>query len=424
MVRNLISGFLFLFRSELAIVNTRNPALSKDATKTSDLTFDINQNLKDLKSQNSPKINSTDCTPLVDRKGGVQQFDFRSVLKHTSQSNKTLKDRDKIKLPCDKDSTETDFRNVLKHKRFSVESGLTEKVNKLLKEIDPNKAPGVKKPGLAMPRSDNVTRQSKTIETQFVDNYNTRPNREPGSRSALSQRLLNKEKNIKEETFKNPSGFQDKRNVDFRKIELKKANTIQMDTRSFHNRNVSNRINGQPVSQVLQKFESNQATAKVDFRNVLKHRKENELIVKKEPGVTKMENQLKTKVEENHVNAKDKSITPKSDIFNTETDLIITDESIRAKIEEELKNPPVVLKEPKPRIRTVKPTFKNQLVDQTVPYGSEVILECQVTGKPDPEIKWSINDKEIKVRGLEGSRGGGGRQKSGEKKMAWIDLLH
>ena len=383
--------------------------------------------MKHSKSNNSPKANSA---PLVERKGGVHQFDFRSVLKHTSQPNKTLTDRDLIKLPADKDSKpERDFRNILKHKKFSVESRLDDKVNKLIKGIDHNKSPDFKNPGLDISKGEHVTRQNTVpVHSAITSNNNTRPKRpsdfknseldKPKSEHVTRQSTLPARSAVDHNIRTNPQhgvrsdishrqltldkqgesklSVTTREDIDIHKIELKKANTIQLDNRLFTNRNTSNSINGQPVSQVLQKFESNQASAKVDFRNILKHQKEH-VTDKKDHKLTKME-QLGKVIEENRVNETDISEPSKSDIFKTETELIITDETIRAKIEEELKNPPTVIKEPKHRMRTLKPSFKNHLMDQTVPYGSEVVLECHVAGKPEPDIKWSINNKEIKVR--------------------------
>ena len=44
-----------------------------------------------------------------------------------------------------------------------------------------------------------------------------------------------------------------------------------------------------------------------------------------------------------------------------------------------------------------KPEFKTKLRDQSVNYGSGVILECGVTGAPFLEISWAVNDKTVKV---------------------------
>lgn len=56
------------------------------------------------------------------------------------------------------------------------------------------------------------------------------------------------------------------------------------------------------------------------------------------------------------------------------------------------------LSQSKSSVMEVKPVFKDSLVDKSVEYGSEVVLECHVTGSPNPDICWSINDKEIKVK--------------------------
>ena len=45
----------------------------------------------------------------------------------------------------------------------------------------------------------------------------------------------------------------------------------------------------------------------------------------------------------------------------------------------------------------IKPEIKEKLENQSIDYGKEVVLQCQVTGSPKPELSWSINDKEIKV---------------------------
>jgi hypothetical protein len=45
----------------------------------------------------------------------------------------------------------------------------------------------------------------------------------------------------------------------------------------------------------------------------------------------------------------------------------------------------------------VKPEFKKELENQLVEYGSEVSLQCHVTGVPQPDVCWSVDDKEIKV---------------------------
>ena len=56
------------------------------------------------------------------------------------------------------------------------------------------------------------------------------------------------------------------------------------------------------------------------------------------------------------------------------------------------------LSQSKGSMMEVKPVFKELLDDKSVEYGSEVVLECQVTGQPNPDISWSVNDTEIRVR--------------------------
>lgn len=45
----------------------------------------------------------------------------------------------------------------------------------------------------------------------------------------------------------------------------------------------------------------------------------------------------------------------------------------------------------------IEPVFKDRLENKSVEYGSEVVLQCQVSGSPNPDISWCVNDKEIKV---------------------------
>lgn len=406
---------VFIFRSAFVQVEKKE---NKDLGTASSSSLDLNQNVKNSKTSNSPKVNSA---PLIDRKGGVQQFDFRSVLKHTTQT-KTDKDIDKLKfkLPHDKDpKSETDFRNVLKHKNNEEDSNkVNEGVNKPARELSSDKGlynrksllndthtetvlkrVDIRKPLANSLHTETIIKPEKTKQTWSAINSARRSNRESGCKSTIQQRLHNFENvNRKEESIRQATALDANGRLDFRKVELKKIKTIEVDDK-FHKQDISNKIHGQPVSHLLQKFESNQTQAKDDFRNVLKHRKENELTAKDKLDFRNMENKPKDFPHENHIDSCEKSVKGSNDddLLNA-SKLTITDETIRAKIEEELKNPPTEIKERSPRTRTLKPEFKSELIDKTVPYGSEVVLECQVTGKPDPEIKWSINDKEIKVR--------------------------
>lgn len=55
------------------------------------------------------------------------------------------------------------------------------------------------------------------------------------------------------------------------------------------------------------------------------------------------------------------------------------------------------LSQSKTQVSEVKPVFKDRLENKSVEYGKEVVLECQVAGTPNPDIFWSVNNKEIKV---------------------------
>ena len=405
----------FVFRSAFVAVEKKE---NKDVGTASSSSLDLNQNVKNAETSNSPKVNSA---PLIDRKGGVQQFDFRSVLKHTTQT-KTDKDIDKpkFKLSSDKDpKSETDFRKVLRHKHNEKDTNkVNEGVNKPVRELSfdkrlynrkpflndthtetVSKRVDIRKPLANTLHTETVIKPEKTRQTWSAINSARRSNRESGSKNTVQQRLHNFENvNRKEESIRQDTALDVNGRLDFRKVELKKTKTIEEDDK-FHKQEISNKIHGQPVSHLLQKFESNQIQVKDDFRNVLKHRKENELTAKDKLDFKNMENKPRDIPYENHIDSSEKSVkgSNNDDLLNA-SKLTITDETIRAKIEEELKNPPTEIKERSPRTRALKPEFKSELIDKTVPYGSEVVLECQVTGKPDPEIKWSINDKEIKVR--------------------------
>lgn len=46
-----------------------------------------------------------------------------------------------------------------------------------------------------------------------------------------------------------------------------------------------------------------------------------------------------------------------------------------------------------------KPEFISFLRDQVVPYGKQLVLQCEAVGKPTPSAKWLRNGKEIMVGG-------------------------
>lgn len=401
--------------------------------------LDHNQNLKSLESSNTTKA---DVAPVVARKGGVEQFDFRCVLKNTSQTSRTQNKTDKLRLKIPSDTnteTETDFRRVLKHtvndgeddkfserqkkvtdiigisdvgKSKEIKTNFQTDFRKVLKHrdhavttdlnSDSDKKPTEKlsvnwrlksrKPvSLYLNPGAKVTQEKKGQTWSEI--YSTK--REPGHPSLLSQQKPSSKKTATNvQNISNTSLIETKEIVDFRKVHLKKTRTDEPHD-NFTKKEIPGKLNGQPISDILQKFENNQKSAKDDFRNILKHPKVNTLLAKDESRSRKMESDISN---ENHSSVSDKlKITKKNDELIKESVLTFTDKTIIAKIEEELNKSPDMTEKPEPRLGMTKPEFKTKMEDKTVPYGSEVILECQVTGKPDPDVTWSINNKEIKV---------------------------
>ncbi|XP_052235177.1 myosin light chain kinase, smooth muscle-like isoform X3 [Dreissena polymorpha] len=63
---------------------------------------------------------------------------------------------------------------------------------------------------------------------------------------------------------------------------------------------------------------------------------------------------------------------------------------------EVVKPQPRRISQSKLAVMETKPVFKDQLCDCSVEHGSQVVLECQVTGIPPPNVSWSVNKTEIK----------------------------
>ena len=433
---------LFFFRSVFVPIEKSDTKESSE--KSRDSYLDHNQNLKHYKYSNSPK---PDPAPFVARKGGVEQLDFRGVLKNTSQDVKTqnrvdklkhkipsdthikpatdfrnvlkhnvhtkekdsFSDRDKqqleatnrskFRVPIEKGtSSKTDFRKVLKHTDHIVKSDLTSAKNKKSElELITNKRLETRKPDSLFLNTDSAKEFAQKKQTWSETNSTKKSVNDRGYRTS-SQKQLIPERDLKNvQNVNNTSAEDVKGKIEFQRVELKKTSTIDFDDK-FGKKSIPNKINPNPISKILQKFESNQSSAKDDFKSGHRHQKESNLLVKDKSVAKTMEQKSKDFPLENHIGLNETPRTVKhNEELLKESEFKITDKTIIAKIEEELKNPPALTKEPKVTSGMLKPEFKNSMEDKTVPYGSEVVLECQVTGKPDPNIAWAINNKEIKV---------------------------
>lgn len=418
-------------------VPIENPDKTDGKENSRDSSLDHNQNLKHFKSSVSPKPDPL----LVARKGGVEQVDFRGVLKNTSQAGKPQSKVDQLKhkLPSDTHiKSETDFRTVLKHNVHSKTKDLHSEKDKLFAQganRSKFRVPIEKQTGSTTDfrkvlkhndhevKSDPIREKKKTSELELITNrrletkkpvslyLNTdsaidfAKKRQTWSETNTKKKLVNdtgyrtlfQKQTIPERDFRNVQNVNSagKGKPEFQRVELKKTRTIDLDDK-FDKKDIALKINPNPVSKILQKFESNQSTksAKDNLKSGNKHRKEGNLLVKDKAETKTMEHKSKDFPLENHIGLNTEHDSAKQ---NEElSEFTITDKTIIAKIEEELKNPSALTAEADVTTGMIKPEFTNPMEDRLVPYGSEVVLECQVTGKPDPDIAWAINDNEIK----------------------------
>ena len=427
--------FHHVFRSTV-FVPIDKPDKTDGSENSSDTHLDHNQNLKHFKSSFSPK---PDPAPLVARKGGVEQVDFRGVLKNTSQAGKTNSKIDQLKHKNPSEThikSETDFRTVLKHNVHTKAKDLQSEKDKILVqgtnrskfrvpiekqtssttdfrkvklkhnehedksdfiregnkkselELITNRRLESKKPVSLNLNTDSAIDFAKKRQTWSDTNPKKKSVYDTGYRT-LSQKQLIPERDLKNVQNVNRTG---KGSIEFQRVELKKTRTIDFDDK-LDEKDISLKLNPNPVSKILQKFENNQSTssAKGSLKSGIIHRKEGKSETKT------MEYQSKELSLENHIGLTTVSDSAKDNEEIEESEFTITDKTIIAKIEEELKNPSAFTEEAEVTTGMVRPEFTNPMEDQLVPYGSEVVLECQVTGEPDPDIAWAINNNKIKV---------------------------
>ena len=388
--------------------------------------------MKHLKSSSiSPK---PDPAPFVTRKGGVEQVDFRSVLKNTSQAGKTLGKVDQIKQKTPSDThvkSGTDFRTVLKHNVHTklkdvsihgekdkplIDGPSTSKFRVPTEKETKTDFRKVLKHNDHAVKSDFTRQKNKKSELDLITNKRLETRKPPSlclntdSAIDFAKRRQTYNTGYKTSSLKHPIPERDSKNVqnvnsavkgkaEFQRVELRKTRNVDSHDK-LEKKDITLKINPNPVSKILQKFESNQNTssAKVDLKGGKNYQKEDSSFEKNNSKEKTMEPKSKDFPLENHIGLNPKPVSAKhSEELLEDSELTITDKTIIAKIEEELKNPPALTEEPEVTSEVVKPEFMYPMEDRLVPYGSEVVLECQVTGKPDPDIAWAVNNTEIKV---------------------------
>ncbi|KAK6166183.1 hypothetical protein SNE40_022941 [Patella caerulea] len=148
----------------------------------------------------------------------------------------------------------------------------------------------------------------------------------------------------------------------------------------------------------------------IDFRNVLKSKDHDKKINQQTNGLTSLEKDKKSTEIHNYrsvltsrdtvkksVEMKD-GIKKSSEIYDFRKVLISKDPSPKESVETKVKTNYSVQHDFRSVLsnKTEKPQFVKNLSDKRVKYGGEAVLACKIEGMPAPEIKWQINEKEIK----------------------------
>lgn len=336
--------------------------------------------------------------PVVDKKGGVTQVDFRGVLKH-KHSSKSSGAGDlnghSVKLVNDKESLRLDLDNSkkgLSQKRQVFEQESTKIAPNCVHIVKTNETQKGLKVNEALKKFEDNTASAQSDFRNIL-----KPRKEN-----IDKKVTDRDKSVDRSTDNKVL------QVDFRNV-LKKNDTAK----------ISEVIENRKVNQ--DKRIDQLSDSSFEKKSIQKQRAELVVNVRKK-SIDKLSSTPKQKIEFDFTRKAAEELANKSD-FKRVNKIDLEVPAVKSKLEngetkpvefrsvltrperqnskesstDVLKPIPRRLSQSKQLIMDSKPEVIQKLENKSVDYGTEVTLECHVTGIPVPELSWSVNDKEIKV---------------------------
>lgn len=346
--------------------------------------------------------------PVIEKKGGVTQVDFRGVLKHKHSSKdsgvldinghspKLVND---VKLPR---REVEDFSKVLSPKRHVLEPEPNKRVpNSVHKNGKPHENQNNSlKVNEALKRFED---NSSSAQSDFRSNLKTRKENthseviDKQRKPEWPNKLANSQLDYRNVLRKNNEVATISVTKDDRKFKPE-SRTDQVSDSSFEKKSIQKQRAELVVNVRSKSIDKVVTTPKQKREFDLTNKTQLETPVKKYFEISsKPDPELPVDLPVGKLKigqVKDQPVEFRSVLKRPESDAKQECKDYTADI---IKPIPRRLSQSKHLSMDLKPEIKEDLENQSVEYGSEVILQCCVTGKPKPELCWSINDKEIKV---------------------------
>lgn len=352
-----------------------------------------------IKHTEVPKDQTKSPKPQIEKKGGVTQVDFRGVLKQKHSSKDSgVNDLNghSVKLGNNTDSQRLDSggSKVLSLKRQNFEHKTTKPVPNCVHIAKGHENQKSSKVNQALKKFENNT---TSVQSDF--------------RSVLKARKENTDikDNYKDNKVDRPADTAVSQ-VDFRNV-LKKKNTAKNETASESKVSNQKKVNADTRSDQLsdssfekKSIQKQRAELVVNVRRKSTDKSVPTPKLKREFDFTTKKTELEIPIKSefgksNKVGVDLSTVKPDKEPQLVEFRSVLTRperQNSKESAVDIIKPVPRRLSHSKQYIMDSKPEVTQKLENQSVEYGSEVVLECHVTGCPEPELSWSINDKEIK----------------------------
>ncbi|KAL4216907.1 hypothetical protein ACF0H5_023367 [Mactra antiquata] len=349
--------------------------------------------------ENVPKTVKKSDDLVIEKKGGITQVDFRGVLKNkqskvnslpnvaldqNGHSNKLLNNKDLFR------EASNESKKISSPKSQFVESRSDIKSNPRSVHVVQSKDPGNKPVGKiseALRKFEENSENAKTDYKSVLKGKTTtdsnsevklRNTKSDGQNSQLDFRsVLKKKEEVKSASFVDKD----------KKFKLESINKDSLNNTSFENKSIQKQ-RAELVLNVRKKSFEIPRSPKVEEK-----KSDDKPNFAQSYTEKRGESNFEVQSVKPKVNSGEKELTE----FRS---VLVKSDRVKAKDnpnQSEIIRPiPRRLSQSKGLSMDKLPNVEESLKDTSVDYGSEVTLTCHVTGVPQPDISWTINNKEIK----------------------------